>query len=172
MSIGDPRRCGTCGQYHGPFCMQATTEHMSACARLDEALAEIAAYQGKPEGALPGWEPIGSALNGYRLLGRGWFVFVQLIGAGPRWQACFSGDALASFTLEADSPRQCMRDADARVLSLGLTRAVPPPAEASKGCNRHKDCAQANVEYRAKHGVDMPFNQCCHDEDCEDCFGC
>lgn len=39
-------------------------------------------------------------------------------------------------------------------------------------CNRHDDCQAANKAYRAKHGRDPGFGFHCHDEDCEDCFGC
>lgn len=34
-------------------------------------------------------------------------------------------------------------------------------------CNRHRDCDKAAEKARA----DGRFSECCHDEDCEDCFG-
>ena len=60
--------------------------------------------------------------------------------------------------------------------STGGDRSTSGGAEASggasaPGCNRHKDCRVAATEWSATHGGVMPFNQCCHDDDCEDCFG-
>lgn len=49
--------------------------------------------------------------------------------------------------------------------------AAKREAERNK-CNRHSDCAAANQAYRAKHGRDPNFGFHCHDDDCEDCFGC
>ncbi len=40
-------------------------------------------------------------------------------------------------------------------------------------CNRHDDCLKANERYIANHAGDHPpasFH--CHDDECEDCFGC
>lgn len=42
-----------------------------------------------------------------------------------------------------------------------------------RSCNRHDDCDKFDKEYKEKYKVDfVPYNQHCHDEECEDCFGC
>ena len=45
-----------------------------------------------------------------------------------------------------------------------------------RSCNRHGDCEKANQELLARNpGMnrwDIPPNFHCHDDDCEDCFGC
>jgi hypothetical protein len=52
----------------------------------------------------------------------------------------------------------------------------PNPAKKVKSCNRHEDCEQAEAEVLArrpdlkKSDISLSFH--CHDEDCEDCFGC
>jgi hypothetical protein len=47
-------------------------------------------------------------------------------------------------------------------------------AETKRSCNRHDDCDKANAEWLADHTKERfaPFNIHCHDENCEDCFGC
>ena len=57
--------------------------------------------------------------------------------------------------------------------------SVPPKVReealelARKGCNRHEDCAAADEAYQKKHKTTtVPVNFHCHDEGCEDCFGC
>jgi hypothetical protein len=45
-------------------------------------------------------------------------------------------------------------------------------AEVNKGCNRHRDCKEAEKAYKEKHGVEFtPANFHCRNDDCEDCFG-
>lgn len=45
-----------------------------------------------------------------------------------------------------------------------------------KSCNRHSDCEAAETEMLKRHpsktkrDVSVSFH--CHDEECEDCFGC
>ncbi len=45
-----------------------------------------------------------------------------------------------------------------------------------RSCNRHSDCDEAEDKVLAKHpGMkrwEIGFNFHCHDEECEDCFGC
>lgn len=53
------------------------------------------------------------------------------------------------------------------IVEIHKDQPMPP----SKGCNRHKDCAAARAAYLAEHKREMPWNQCCNDEFCEDCFG-
>jgi hypothetical protein len=51
------------------------------------------------------------------------------------------------------------------------TNATPTPSKRS--CNRHHDCDAAEAEVLAKNpGKTISFSFHCHDEDCEDCFGC
>ena len=47
-----------------------------------------------------------------------------------------------------------------------------PVEEHSNSCNRHSDCEAAEREYYNRTGVHPGFNFHCHDECCEDCFGC
>jgi hypothetical protein len=49
--------------------------------------------------------------------------------------------------------------------------------EVARSCNRHVDCNIAENMWRAKHptAVDeifIPLSFHCHDDECEDCFGC
>lgn len=43
-----------------------------------------------------------------------------------------------------------------------------------RSCNRHDDCDKFDKEYLDKYPDKkyVPFNQHCHDDECEDCFGC
>lgn len=40
---------------------------------------------------------------------------------------------------------------------------------ARNSCNRHNDCRAAKA--KAEAAGRNPYNICCYDEDCEDCFG-
>lgn len=44
--------------------------------------------------------------------------------------------------------------------------------ENRRSCNRHDDCTKAEEEFKAENGRAPGFNFHCHDEECEDCFGC
>lgn len=48
-----------------------------------------------------------------------------------------------------------------------IAKIDDPPKES---CNRHKDCEAADEAARAKDP--MMNAEHCHDENCEDCFGC
>lgn len=43
-------------------------------------------------------------------------------------------------------------------------------------CNRHNDCEAATKAYierrKLKHAWEMPVDFHCHNENCEECFGC
>ena len=39
-------------------------------------------------------------------------------------------------------------------------------------CNRHNDCAAAVASFIERRGHAPGFGFHCHDDDCEDCFGC
>jgi len=43
-------------------------------------------------------------------------------------------------------------------------------------CNRHDDCEAATLAYMQRHEIkhrwQVPFRLHCHDENCEECFGC
>lgn len=41
-------------------------------------------------------------------------------------------------------------------------------------CNRHNDCDEADKKYLETHPSEkfVPCNIHCHDDECEDCFGC
>lgn len=54
------------------------------------------------------------------------------------------------------------------------TVTAPIPTDDSefpflRSCNRHTDCAKADTEAKAKGAFGASH---CHDECCEDCFGC
>ena len=53
---------------------------------------------------------------------------------------------------------------------------VDAQVKMSNSCNRHSDCEVAIQEYLVKYPNkkrhEIPFGFHCHDEDCEDCFGC
>lgn len=80
-----------------------------------------------------------------------------------------------------DVPCSCAWDNLA--LSINLPSpviGVPQPATEptkefvpSNFCNRHSDCAAAVENFKRNNSGKTPgFNFHCHDEDCEDCFGC
>ena len=41
-------------------------------------------------------------------------------------------------------------------------------------CNRHSNCEQAAKDWLNNHGMEkyVPVGFHCHDDECEDCFGC
>ena len=43
-----------------------------------------------------------------------------------------------------------------------------------RSCNRHNDCNEANRKWLETHPLEkyVPINFHCHDDECEDCFGC
>lgn len=44
-----------------------------------------------------------------------------------------------------------------------------------RSCNRHDDCDEAERKVMEKHGIErhqISASFHCHDECCEDCFGC
>lgn len=52
------------------------------------------------------------------------------------------------------------------------SREAVKAAREHNNCNRHDDCEAATAAYRNKHGRDPGVGFHCHDEDCEECFGC
>jgi hypothetical protein len=51
---------------------------------------------------------------------------------------------------------------------LDVTLPVVP-----KRCNRHDDCAAAVENWKRNHNGEAPgLGFHCHDDECEDCFGC
>ena len=44
--------------------------------------------------------------------------------------------------------------------------------ETKRSCNRHADCDKAEAEFEAKYNRKPGWNFHCHDDCCEDCFGC
>lgn len=59
---------------------------------------------------------------------------------------------------------------------IGLVpKPEPEPIPKVKSCNRHFDCKEAEEVYYSKHPKkprDYIPNFHCHDDECEDCFGC
>jgi hypothetical protein len=59
-----------------------------------------------------------------------------------------------------------------------VTRYKPElvPLVSTNSCNRHVDCEMAVKVWLEKHpgqvSTDIPFSFHCHDDECEDCFGC
>lgn len=55
------------------------------------------------------------------------------------------------------------------------SKPEPEPIPKVKSCNRHFDCKEAEEVYYGKHPKEprgyIP-NFHCHDDECEDCFGC
>lgn len=50
---------------------------------------------------------------------------------------------------------------------------VAPSDKFKNSCNRHADCNAATENWKLNHNGQLPgFNFHCHDEECEDCFGC
>lgn len=43
-----------------------------------------------------------------------------------------------------------------------------------RSCNRHSNCEQANKDWLNNHAMEkyVPMNFHCHNDECEDCFGC
>lgn len=44
-----------------------------------------------------------------------------------------------------------------------------PAVPVQRSCNRHSDCGKADAEAKAKGAFGASH---CHDDECEDCFGC
>lgn len=66
---------------------------------------------------------------------------------------------------------QCPKWPDC-ILAADPIGAVAPQPPKVRACNRHSDCDHFDAEYKARRNVEfVPYNQHCHDEDCEDCFG-
>jgi hypothetical protein len=49
-------------------------------------------------------------------------------------------------------------------------------ADRIRSCNRHEDCSEAEERYMKRNGIteryEIPLGFHCHDDECEDCFGC
>jgi len=43
---------------------------------------------------------------------------------------------------------------------------------AVRSCNRHSNCDQAVAKFEAENGRKPGVSFHCHDDECEDCFGC
>lgn len=50
---------------------------------------------------------------------------------------------------------------------------IPIPAP-KRECNKHNDCNEADKKWLTDHPDKkyIPVNFHCHDDECEDCFGC
>lgn len=46
--------------------------------------------------------------------------------------------------------------------------------DSKRTCNRHFDCDEADKDWKERNPGSqwIPANFHCHDDDCEDCFGC
>lgn len=90
-------------------------------AERDELAAEVAAYQGRPEGAMPGWTPARpgmAALYERAQDGAGWFALVM----STQRKVCewyVSGDGGGSESGHVPSARAGMRAAEAAARSRG-----------------------------------------------------
>jgi len=65
-------------------------------------------------------------------------------------------------------------DKDGRIvtkemLEYGGSEATEEKTEKKRSCNRHNDCDKADADVKAKGGFAASH---CHDDECEDCFGC
>ena len=70
-----------------------------------------------------------------------------------------------------DTDLQCQKVAD-WIDRLPTSKAAAVVTQ-NKGCNLHDDCAAFNAEYRKAHNTAfVPYNLHCHDDECEDCYGC
>lgn len=58
-----------------------------------------------------------------------------------------------------------VREPVAAKIGAGIVAATP----FARSCNRHEDCVAAKAA--AVAAGKNPYVICCHDEDCEDCFG-
>jgi hypothetical protein len=59
-------------------------------------------------------------------------------------------------------------------LTPSATLKVPPPqSKGKRSCNRHSDCDEAEAKVLAANpGNQISASFHCHDDECEDCFGC
>jgi len=58
-------------------------------------------------------------------------------------------------------------------LMNSIIKAGPTEVPAiRRSCNRHDDCAEAEARFKKDKGRDPGPNFHCHDDECEDCFGC
>ena len=56
-----------------------------------------------------------------------------------------------------------------------MAQVFEPTVEPKRSCNRHADCAKAEEEVMARFKIErwqISISFHCHDECCEDCFGC
>ena len=60
------------------------------------------------------------------------------------------------------------------VLGHKIPNRLCPYHKPKRSCNRHDDCDEFNKGYLQRHPESswVPLNQHCHDDECEDCFGC
>jgi hypothetical protein len=56
------------------------------------------------------------------------------------------------------------------VKEISYPTYTEPGVATKKSCNRHDDC-EAAKDKAITEGRN-PYNICCHDDCCEDCFGC
>jgi hypothetical protein len=71
-----------------------------------------------------------------------------------------------------DALRQMLRGEIARLNPEPNSKAENYVATL-RSCNRHIDCGLAVQMWKDKHNGEGPgFNFHCHDDECEDCFGC
>jgi hypothetical protein len=56
-----------------------------------------------------------------------------------------------------------------KAIKTRTNRGIDENGNRRPGCNRHSDCYKADVEARARGAFAASH---CHDDCCEDCFGC
>jgi hypothetical protein len=62
-----------------------------------------------------------------------------------------------------------------RATSSSPVLGAPYGAEPSiRSCNRHSNCEEANKKWLSEHPGESsaPWSFHCHNDECEDCFGC
>lgn len=132
------------------------------------------------------WERILRAFHAWENLGDYLSASLPLQQAQPPRSREFT-DAVRLANKILDRPSGDPDD-DLAVLSRQFLRAIEPkyaiaapstppapsPTTKKTGCNRHKDCKIADTIWREKHPDEkfIPLNFHCHDDECEDCFGC
>jgi|SRR5579859_3736937 len=87
----------------------------------------------------------------------------------------YGGCSVRIATSDGDDYCPCNLDANEAVVDSGAIPAQPKvEAPKQRGCNRHNDCDAADAKWLAAHPEEkfVPFSFHCHDDECEDCFGC
>jgi hypothetical protein len=120
-------------------------------------------------------EIISKEIEGHKFTGLRFYLELPATVNGQQYQAPFihhpGDDDSSAVTFWGKSDlRKILRNA-LNLLDAHYLKEERPAG--SNSCNRHVDCAIAVQLWKEKHNGQAPgVNFHCHDDCCEDCFGC